>query len=98
MNVKNGAEGLTLTEANHCFMLEPILNHSLDAQAINRIHRIGQTSKTYIYRYIMRDTVEEKIDAMRVEREANHFEDDIIVHQERKDHFDQIELDQIFAG
>jgi SNF2 family DNA or RNA helicase len=98
MNVKNGAEGLTLTEANHCFMLEPILNHSLDAQAINRIHRIGQTSKTYIYRYIMKDTVEEKIDAMRVEREANHFEDDIIVHQERKDHFDQTELDQIFAG
>ena len=98
LNVKNGAEGLTLTEANHCFMLEPILNHSLDAQAINRIHRIGQTSKTYIYRYIMKDTVEEKIDAMRVEREANHFEDDIIVHQERKDHFDPTELDQIFAG
>ncbi|KAL7442692.1 hypothetical protein ACHAXM_009134 [Skeletonema potamos] len=95
LNVKNGAEGLTLTEANHAFVLEPILNHAIDAQAINRIHRIGQTSKTYVHRYIVADTVEEKIDAMRVEREANHFEDDII--QERKDHFDQNEIDQIFS-
>lgn len=96
LNVKNGAEGLTLTEANHAFMIEPILNHSIDAQAINRIHRIGQTSKTVVHRYIVSDTVEEKIDAMRVEREANHFEDDIV--QERKDHFDQNEIDQIFFG
>lgn len=95
LNVKNGAEGLTLVEANHAFMLEPILNHSIDAQAINRIHRIGQTSKTYVHRYIIADTVEEKIDIMRMEREANHFEDDIV--QERKDHFDRNEIDQIFG-
>jgi len=94
MNVKNGALGLTLTEANHCFMLEPILNHSIDAQAINRIHRIGQTQQTYIYRYVVEDSVEEKIDEMRIKRETNHFEDDIV--QDRKDHFDQTELDQIF--
>jgi SNF2 family DNA or RNA helicase len=94
MNVKNGAEGLTLTEANHCFLLEPILNHSIDAQAINRIHRIGQTSKTYIHRYIVAHTIEEKIDALRVEREANSFEDDVI--QKQKDHFDQVELEKIF--
>jgi SNF2 family DNA or RNA helicase len=45
MDVKNGAEGLLLTEANHVFMLEPILNCGLDAQAINRIHRIRQVKK-----------------------------------------------------
>jgi len=95
LNVKNGAEGLTLVEANHAFMLDAILNHSIDAQAINRIHRIGQLSKTYIHRYIVADTVEEKIDAMRVEREANHFEDDIV--QERKDHFDRNEIDFMFG-
>eukprot|EP00985_Skeletonema_marinoi_P031902 scaffold37860_cov272-Skeletonema_marinoi.AAC.4 len=76
-------------------MLDAILNHSIDAQAINRIHRIGQLSKTYIHRYIVADTVEEKIDAMRVEREANHFEDDIV--QERKDHFDRNEIDFMFG-
>ena len=45
MNVKNGAEGLTLTEANHVFMVEPMLNCGLDSQAINRVHRIGQASR-----------------------------------------------------
>ena len=105
LNVKNGAEGLTLTEASHVFMLEPILNCGLDMQAINRIHRIGQTSKTYVHRYIVADTVEEKIDAIRMERQENHFEDDL---QEQKKHsikgggidggFDMSELKQLFAG
>ncbi len=37
LNVKHGAEGLTLVEANHIFMIEPLLNHSMDSQAINRV-------------------------------------------------------------
>lgn len=37
MHVKHGAEGLTLVEANHVFMIEPLLNHSMDSQAINRV-------------------------------------------------------------
>jgi E3 ubiquitin-protein ligase SHPRH len=68
LNVKRGAEGLTLVEATHVFMIEPLLHCGLDAQAINRVHRIGQTAKTYIHRYIIKDTIEEKIDAIRVER------------------------------
>ena len=39
LNVKNGAEGLTLVEATHVFMVEPLLNCGLDMQAINRVHR-----------------------------------------------------------
>ena len=95
MNVKKGAEGLTLTEANHCFIVEPILNHSIDSQAINRIHRIGQASKTYVYRYIIANTIEEKIDEIRMEREANHFQEDAI--RTSNDQFDAHELAQIFA-
>lgn len=104
MNIKNGAEGLTLTEANHVFMVEPILNCGLDSQAINRIHRIGQASKTYVHRYIVVNTVEEKIDAIRMERQENHFEDDL---HEKKKHsikaggidggFDMAELRQLFG-
>lgn len=37
LNIKHGAEGLTLVEANHVFMIEPLLNHCMDAQAINRV-------------------------------------------------------------
>jgi uncharacterized protein YukE len=39
LNVKSGAEGLTLVEAKHVFMVEPLLHCGLDSQAINRIHR-----------------------------------------------------------
>ena len=77
MNVKYGAEGLTLTEANHVFMLEPILNCGLDAQAVNRIHRIGQLKKTYVHRYIVQNTIEERIDAIRIERQEMQFEDNL---------------------
>ena len=69
LNVKNGAEGLTLVEATHVFMVEPLLNAGLDSQAINRVHRIGQTSKTYVHRYLIRDTIEEKIDRIRMDRQ-----------------------------
>jgi E3 ubiquitin-protein ligase SHPRH len=37
LHVKHGAEGLTLVEANHVFMIEPLLNYSMDSQAINRV-------------------------------------------------------------
>ena len=104
MNVKNGAEGLTLTEANHVFMLEPILNCGLDAQAINRIHRIGQLKKTYVHRYIVQNTIEERIDAIRVERQEMQFEDDL---QDNRKHsikgggidggFDPSELNRLFV-
>ena len=68
LNVKNGAEGLTLVEATHVFMIEPLLNNALDFQAINRVHRIGQTSKTYVHRYLVQGTIEMKIDKLRVDR------------------------------
>lgn len=58
---KNGANGLNLTEANHVFLLEPLLHPGLEAQAINRVHRIGQTRRTTVHRLIIRETVEEKI-------------------------------------
>lgn len=56
-----GAEGLDLIVASHIFLLEPLLSPALEEQAINRIDRIGQTKPTFIYRYVIKDTVEEKI-------------------------------------
>jgi hypothetical protein len=104
MNVKNGAEGLTLTEANHVFLVEPILNCGLDMQAIGRVDRIGQTTQTFVHRYLIQDTVEEKIDKLRMERQEIHFENDL---REQKKHcikgggidggFDELELRQLFG-
>jgi E3 ubiquitin-protein ligase SHPRH len=56
-----GAEGLDLIAANNIFLLEPILNSFQESQAINRIVRIGQLKDTFVYKYIISDTVEEKI-------------------------------------
>lgn len=103
LNVKNGAEGLTLTEANHIFLVEPIMNYGIDAQAINRVHRIGQTQKTYVHRYIVKDTVEEKIDAMRMQKEVEHNEDEVQINKPVArgtgvDSFDEHELNLLFKN
>jgi E3 ubiquitin-protein ligase SHPRH len=75
LNVKNGAEGLTLLEATHIFMVEPLLNHGLDMQAISRIHRIGQLRRTFVHRYLIDETIEMKIDRM---REEHHLDEEAI--------------------
>eukprot|EP01114_Cavostelium_apophysatum_P002591 TRINITY_DN122_c0_g1_i1.p1 TRINITY_DN122_c0_g1~~TRINITY_DN122_c0_g1_i1.p1 ORF type:complete len:1364 (-),score=419.53 TRINITY_DN122_c0_g1_i1:2222-6313(-) len=53
--------GLTLTCAQNCFLLEPSLNPALEEQATNRIYRIGQLKATYVYRFIIKNTIEERI-------------------------------------
>jgi hypothetical protein len=56
-----GAEGLDLVCASHVFLLDPIVNPYVESQAVNRVHRIGQTRPTYVHKYAVRSTVEEKI-------------------------------------
>ena len=56
-----GAQGLTLTEANHVFLLHPIMNPQQEAQAVNRVRRIGQTKPTFVHRYLVVDSVEVSI-------------------------------------
>jgi E3 ubiquitin-protein ligase SHPRH len=46
-------------------------------KAINRVHRIGQNKKTYVHRYIVEDTIETKIDKLRIEHEEDQLEDSI---------------------
>ena len=56
-----GGLGLNLTAAEYVFLLDPWWNPAVEAQAIDRAHRIGQTRTVCAYRVIARDTVEEKI-------------------------------------
>ncbi len=56
--------GLNLLAASHIHILEPLLNTSIELQAIGRVHRIGQTKQTHIWCYYVRDTVEERILAL----------------------------------
>jgi len=61
ISLRAGGLGLNLTEADYVFLLDPWWNPAVEAQAIDRAHRIGQTKKVFTYKFIMSDTVEEKI-------------------------------------
>jgi SNF2 family DNA or RNA helicase len=61
ISLKAGGLGLNLTAAEYVFLLDPWWNPAVEAQAIDRAHRVGQTQQVFAYRLICRDTVEEKI-------------------------------------
>ncbi|HKO56961.1 MAG TPA: C-terminal helicase domain-containing protein, partial [Thermoanaerobaculia bacterium] len=61
ISLKAGGLGLNLTNADYIFLLDPWWNPAVEAQAIDRAHRIGRTRPVVAYRLIARDTVEEKI-------------------------------------
>jgi SNF2 family DNA or RNA helicase len=61
ISLKAGGLGLNLTAADYVYLLDPWWNPAVEAQAIDRTHRIGQTQRVFAYRLICRDTVEQKI-------------------------------------
>ncbi len=61
ISLKAGGNGLNLTAADYVFILDPWWNPAVEAQAIDRAHRMGQTKSVMAYRMICQDTVEEKI-------------------------------------
>jgi len=61
ISLKAGGLGLNLTAAEYVFLLDPWWNPAVEAQAIDRAHRIGQARQVFAYRLIAQDTVEEKV-------------------------------------
>ena len=61
ISLKAGGLGLNLHAAEYVYLLDPWWNPAVEAQAIDRAHRIGQTRQVFAYRLIARDTVEEKV-------------------------------------
>lgn len=70
ISIKAGGVGLNLTEADYVFILDPWWNPAVEQQAIDRSHRIGQTKNVFIYKFISKDTVEEKILALQGQKKA----------------------------
>lgn len=64
ISLKAGGFGLTLTEADYVFVLDPWWNPAAENQAIDRAHRIGQTKSVNVYRLVSTDTIEEKVVAL----------------------------------
>jgi SNF2 family DNA or RNA helicase len=68
ISLKAGGFGLNLTEADYCILLDPWWNPATEAQAVDRIHRIGQTRKVMVYRLVAKDTLEEKVMALKAKK------------------------------
>lgn len=61
ISLKAGGLGHNLTAADYVFILDPWWNPAIEAQAVDRAHRIGQQKTVFTYKFIAKNTVEEKI-------------------------------------
>jgi superfamily II DNA or RNA helicase len=68
ISLKAGGFGLNLAEADYCFLLDPWWNPATEAQAVDRAHRIGQTRNVMVYRLVAKDTIEEKVMALKARK------------------------------
>ncbi|KAI0481375.1 DNA repair protein rad-5 [Xylariaceae sp. FL0804] len=61
ISLRAGGVGLNLTQAKRVFMMDPWWSFAVEAQAIDRVHRMGQDDEVKVYRFITRDSVEERM-------------------------------------
>lgn len=61
LSLRAGGVGLNLTQANRVFMMDPWWSFAVEAQAIDRVHRMGQEEEVKVYRFIVKDSVEERM-------------------------------------
>lgn len=62
LSLKAGGLGLNLTMANYVFHFDRWWNPAVENQAVDRVHRIGQKRSTFVYKFITKGTLEERID------------------------------------
>ncbi len=72
-SVQAGGVGLNLTSASAVFLYDPWWNPMVEKQAMDRAHRIGQTQTVNVYKFITKNSIEEKILKLQ-ERKGNLFE------------------------
>lgn len=70
LSLRAGGFGLNLTAASYVVLFDPWWNPAVENQAIDRTHRIGQTSKVIAYRLLMRDSIEQKVRALQKRKAA----------------------------
>jgi SNF2 family DNA or RNA helicase len=83
VSLRAGGTGITLTAADYVFLLDPWWNPAVEAQAVDRVHRIGQTKPVLVYRLVTRRTIEEKIE--RLKQEKRELVDDLLAGERNLD-------------
>ena len=81
MDVKHAAHGLNISSASRIYFVNPVCRPDIEAQAIKRAHRIGQTRQVFVQTLLLKDSIEEKMyeRAKRMtpgEHHVSHLEDD----------------------
>ncbi|NDV63283.1 DEAD/DEAH box helicase [Puniceicoccales bacterium CK1056] len=74
VSLRAGGTGLNLQTADYVFLLDPWWNPAVEAQAIDRVHRIGQKKRVIVYRMITKGTIEERIERLKHDK-GQLFED-----------------------
>jgi SNF2 family DNA or RNA helicase len=68
VSLKAAGTGITLHAADYVFLLDPWWNPAVEAQAVDRVHRIGQTNTVFVYRMVTSGTIEERIQALKASK------------------------------
>ena len=70
VSLRAGGTGLTLHSAEYVFLLDPWWNPAVEEQAIDRVHRIGQKRRVFVYRMVAAGTIEERIEKLKQTKRA----------------------------
>ncbi len=68
VSLRAGGTGITLHAADYVFLLDPWWNPAVESQAVDRVHRIGQSRRVFVYRMITQGTIEERIQHLKKEK------------------------------
>ena len=74
--LKAAGTGITLHAADYVFLLDPWWNPAVEAQAVDRVHRLGQKSTVFVYRMVTAGTIEERIEALKASKK--HLFDQVV--------------------
>lgn len=85
--------GLTLVNAKHVYLCEPVVNASLEMQAISRVHRIGQDSPTNVWLFTISGTVEESIVRLSSQKRLEAIENTM---HKKNENDDTVVSDEVF--
>lgn len=95
ISLKAGGTGLNLTAAEYVFILDPWWNPAVENQAIDRTHRIGQLKTVFSYRFITRNTIEEKI--LKLKEKKSKLSSDVVAEDDLVKNLEQDELMELLS-
>ncbi len=95
ISLKAGGVGLNLTAADHVFIFDPWWNDAIENQAISRAHRIGQKKNVFAKRYVVSESIEEKI--LKLKEQKNKLIKDLFNEDFTLDENDLITTEDLLA-